>query len=162
MLPALQLRRRSRVMIGAAAVRRRAGEAAEHGADYRHFGAAYGAEVGLRDLLRRLAQPRPQSVPRSWLHCPICDRSLVGPFPPGRSCPAVSEVRCRWRRPGRSSSASARCTVARRTTTRRSRRRFARSSRGGGGGPVGLSGRSGAERHYGTPTPDQPKCEARS
>lgn len=22
-------------------------------------------------------------VPRTWLHCPICDLDLVGPYPPG-------------------------------------------------------------------------------
>jgi hypothetical protein len=33
--------------------------------------------------LKRLWGPRAIVVPRAWLHCPICDRDLVGPYPPG-------------------------------------------------------------------------------
>jgi hypothetical protein len=37
----------------------------------------------LRRALRWLTGPTTQRVPRSWLHCPICDRELVGPYPSG-------------------------------------------------------------------------------
>jgi hypothetical protein len=37
----------------------------------------------LRQSLRWLTGPRTQHVPRSWLHCPICDSELVGPYPSG-------------------------------------------------------------------------------
>jgi hypothetical protein len=47
---------------------------------YRHFVGFL--RMGL-SWLRRLGEPLPQVVPRSWLHCPICDRELVGPYPSG-------------------------------------------------------------------------------
>lgn len=32
------------------------------------------------DRLKPILGPRAQRVPRRWLHCPICDAELVGPF----------------------------------------------------------------------------------
>jgi hypothetical protein len=37
----------------------------------------------LRSLWRRLSGGAVETVPRWWLHCPICDRELVGPWNAG-------------------------------------------------------------------------------
>ena len=36
-----------------------------------------------RRLLEWMGSPPAQRVPRPWLHCPICDRHLVGPYSSG-------------------------------------------------------------------------------
>jgi hypothetical protein len=41
----------------------------------------------LRNSVRWLFSPPAQRVPRGWLHCPICDRELVGPYPAGTIFP---------------------------------------------------------------------------
>jgi len=38
---------------------------------------------GLGRAVRWLASGRTVERPRAWEHCPICDRSLVGPWPAG-------------------------------------------------------------------------------
>jgi len=42
-----------------------------------------GVAARVKRMFRWLATPPAQHVPRWWLHCPICDRDLVGPFPAG-------------------------------------------------------------------------------
>jgi hypothetical protein len=37
--------------------------------------------------LRWLMSPPVERVPRWWLHCPICDAELVGPYPAGTIIP---------------------------------------------------------------------------
>ncbi len=37
----------------------------------------------LVSAIRRLVQPPVEQVLQSWLHCPICDAELVGPYPAG-------------------------------------------------------------------------------
>ncbi len=37
-------------------------------------------------------RPPPQKVSRSWVHCPICDEKLVGPYPAGAVIPGPAPV----------------------------------------------------------------------
>src|SRR5213075_37629 len=43
----------------------------------------YAPLVAQKSWLRSLWRPRVEHVPRSWLHCPICDEALVGPWHAG-------------------------------------------------------------------------------
>jgi hypothetical protein len=43
------------------------------------------SQVG--NAIRWIFSPAAERVPRSWLHCPICDRELVGPYPAGTVFP---------------------------------------------------------------------------
>ncbi len=37
----------------------------------------------LRSGIASVLRPPVERVPRSWLHCPVCDQELVGPYPAG-------------------------------------------------------------------------------
>jgi hypothetical protein len=41
----------------------------------------------IRKVVRWSLGPSVVRVPRFWLHCPICDRELVGPYAPGMIVP---------------------------------------------------------------------------
>ena len=41
----------------------------------------------LLSVLRRVFEPPAQRVPKAWIHCPVCGRDLVGPYPVGAIVP---------------------------------------------------------------------------